>query len=82
MVHDWRWCVKIGYNSVISRDDGGDGLGMSLLSAGLDGAFRDFHIMKENTSRELSQGSDAKKAKSSRPENAYKRLPVIIGTIS
>ena len=55
---------------------------MSLLSAGLDGAFRDFHIMKENTSRELSQGSDAKKAKSSRPENAYKRLPVIIGTIS
>lgn len=73
--------LEIGYNSVVSRDDGGDGLGMNLLSAGLDCAFRDFHIIRDSTSRELSQGSVAKKAKSSRPENAYKRLPVIVGKI-
>ena len=64
---------------MVAREGGDDGLGMSLLSAGLDGAFRDFHVMRENINRELSQGSDAKRLKSSRPERAFQRLPVIVG---
>ena len=52
---------------------------MNLLSAGLDQAFRTFHLIQETISNELSQGSDAKRLKSSRPETAFQRLPVIVG---
>ena len=44
---------------MVAREGGDDGLAMSLL-----GASRDFHVMRENINRELSQGSDAKSLKS------------------
>ena len=69
----------LGYNSVLSRDDTTDGLGMNLLSAGMDCAFRNFNLMQETISTELSQGSNAKRLKSARPETAFKRLPIIVG---
>ena len=69
-----------GYNSIISRDDNSDGLGMNLLSAGMDHAFRTFHVIREQLAAELSQAAYAKRPKVSRLIDSSKRLPVIVST--
>ena len=72
-------CIQFyGCNSVIARDDNTDGLGMNILSAGLDRAFRSFHIIREQHAMELSQSFYANKVKTSRVIEHEKRLPVII----
>ena len=67
-----------GYNSVVSREDNSDGLGLNLLSAGLDKAFRTFHVIREQLAAELSQAFFAKRPKLSRVIEHSKRLPVIV----
>lgn len=69
-----------GYNSIVSRDDNSDGLGMNLLSAGMDHAFRSFHVIREQLAAELSQAPYAKRPKVSRMIDGAKRLPVIVST--
>ena len=72
-------CIQFyGCNSVIARDDNTDGLGMNILSAGFDRAFRSFHIIREQHAMELSQSFYANKVKTSRVIEHEKRLPVIV----
>ena len=67
-----------GYNSMIAREDSGDGMSMNILSAGLDRTFRKFHVIRENASCELSQSVFAKRAKTGHVIDSDKHLPVIV----
>lgn len=67
-----------GYNSIVARDDSSDGLGLNILSAGMDRAFRSFHVIREQLAAELSQGPYAKRPKVSRMIENSKRLPPIV----
>ncbi|KAL7686337.1 putative small-subunit processome, Utp21, WD40-repeat-containing domain-containing protein [Plasmopara halstedii] len=67
-----------GNNTLATMADGADGTCCQILSAGQDRAFRVFHTAREQQSRELSQGSVLKKARSLNVRVEDLKLPPIV----
>ena len=67
-----------GFHGVVSREGSFDGLALNVLSAGEDRAFRTFHVLRDQLSGELSQGSAGKRVRtSSAGKMRESRLPRI-----